>query len=460
MKIGIAVDRQDFFYDIHSLVKSFFPEDEVSVFVKDDPDRDSLDYDRIIPVHIPEYEKRIDGKNLLKRSLYESLSADTGKILPWGTLSGIRPTKIPMKLLHEGRTDDEIRNAMKEKYFVSEGRIDLSIEIAKRERKILEGIPEGWNLYAGIPFCPSICLYCTFSSSPIGAWKEKTRTYLEALIKELEAIREMQAGRKLNTIYIGGGTPTSLSPEELDLLLDRIDALFPTEQLLEYTVEAGRPDSITEDRLKVLRKHPVSRISVNPQTMNRKTLDIIGRRHTAEDTVRAFCMARKAGFENINMDIIMGLPEEGMPEVEHTLSEIEKLKPDSLTVHSLAVKRASRLRTEREEYENLTFRNSEEIMELTRQSAERMGLHPYYLYRQKNMKGNLENTGYAAEGKEGLYNMLIMEETADILAAGAGASTKFVHPDGRIERVVNPKDVRTYLTRIDELIEKKRNGEK
>jgi coproporphyrinogen dehydrogenase HemZ len=208
----------------------------------------------------------------------------------------------------------------------------------------------------------------------------------------------------------------------------------------------------------VLKNHPVSRISVNPQTMNQKTLDIIGRKHTPEDTVRAFEAARQAGFDNINMDIIMGLPDEGIPEVTHTLGEIGKLRPDSLTVHSLAVKRASRLNVEKEEYADLTFRNSEEIMEMTRQSAVSMGLNPYYLYRQKNMKGNLENTGYASEGKEGLYNMLIMEETESILAAGAGASTKFVQADGRISRVVNPKDVRTYISRIDELIGKKRTG--
>jgi coproporphyrinogen dehydrogenase HemZ len=458
MRIGISVDREDFFYDIHSLIKSFCPDDDVFIFRKDDPVKSAEPYDRILSVEIPPYEKRADAKNALKRSLYGRMSEETGKQLPWGTLSGIRPTKIPMKLLNEGKTEEEIRHFMKEMYLVSDGRISLSLEIAKREQKILSGVPEGWNLYVGIPFCPSICLYCTFSSSPISAWKDSVGNYLDALFSELEAIREMQQGRRLNTIYIGGGTPTSLSPEMLEKLLKKIDSLFPTENVLEYTAEAGRPDSISAEKLAVLKNHPVSRISVNPQTMNQKTLDIIGRKHTPEDTVRAFEAARQAGFDNINMDIIMGLPDEGIPEVTHTLGEIGKLRPDSLTVHSLAVKRASRLNVEKEEYADLTFRNSEEIMEMTRQSAVSMGLNPYYLYRQKNMKGNLENTGYASEGKEGLYNMLIMEETESILAAGAGASTKFVQADGRISRVVNPKDVRTYISRIDELIGKKRTG--
>ncbi|NCC44667.1 MAG: coproporphyrinogen dehydrogenase HemZ, partial [Clostridia bacterium] len=227
----------------------------------------------------------------------------------------------------------------------------------------------------------------------------------------------------------------------------------------EYTVEAGRPDSITFEKLQVIRKFPVDRISVNPQTMNQKTLDIIGRKHTVEDTIEIFHMARNMGFSNINMDLIIGLPGEGKEEVAHTLREVEKLHPESLTVHSLALKRATRLNLFKDQYEEMSFDNSREIMEMTEQSAMKMGMGPYYLYRQKNIAGNFENVGYAEVDKAGIYNILIMEEKQTILAAGAGASTKFVFDHGaRIERVENVKDVTQYIQRIDEMLERKRAG--
>lgn len=458
MKVGICTDKTDFFYDIHSLVKSFYPDDEVTIFDQSDTSKNDLPYDLVLPIHIPKYSVRSEAKNKLKRQLYTELEQKTGRTLPWGTLSGIRPTKIPMKLLGEGRTDEEIKTFMEETYFVSDQKIELALEIAKHEQKLLSGYRDGWCLYVDIPFCPSICLYCTFSSSPISAWSTEIDRYLDALEKELTAIRSLQEGQTLHAVYIGGGTPTSLEPENLERLLSMIDRLFETGHLHEYTVEGGRPDSFTKEKLAVLRAHPVSRISVNPQTMNDKTLKLIGRRHTAEDTIRAFYMAREAGFDNINMDLIMGLPEEGIPEVTDTLDEIKKLNPESLTVHSLAVKRASRLNVNKEDYSGLSFHNSQKVMDLCAEAAESMRMHPYYLYRQKNMKGNLENVGCARLGRDGLYNMIIMEETESILAAGAGASTKYVLPDGRIIRVVNPKDVRTYLTHTDELIKKKTNG--
>ena len=237
--------------------------------------------------------------------LMKNVTAENVRVL------GAKGNVLKMRLLlpdghhAEGIAFRSAGELMKEMYLVSEGRISLSLEIAEREQKILSGVPEGWSLYVGIPFCPSICLSCTFSSSPISAWRDSVGSYLDALFRELEAIREMQQGRRLNTIYIGGGTPTSLAPEMLEKLLKKIDSLFPTENVLEYTAEAGRPDSITAEKLTVLKNHPVSRISVNPQTMNQKTLDIIGRKHTPEDAVRAFEAARQAGFDNINMDIIM-----------------------------------------------------------------------------------------------------------------------------------------------------------
>jgi oxygen-independent coproporphyrinogen-3 oxidase len=280
--------------------------------------------------------------------------------------------------------------------------------------------------------------------------------YLEALFKEISYAAGILKNKKLTTVYIGGGTPTTLNEEQLERLLSHIDKHLKPSQTMEYTVEAGRPDSITEDKLKILKAHGVTRISINPQTMEQKTLDLVGRRHTVDEIRDAFALARKAGHDNINMDIIVGLPGERMKEVSYTLEEIRKLKPDSLTVHTLALKRASRLNTENVEYESADYKEASEMVDATALFAEEQGYGPYYLYRQKNMAGNLENIGYAKEGKEGLYNVLIMEEKQTILALGAGAQSKFVfHEENRIERVENVKSLVDYIERIEEMIERK-----
>ena len=283
--------------------------------------------------------------------------------------------------------------------------------------------------------------------------------YLESLFRELAFISGRMSGRRLNTIYVGGGTPTTLEPPQLERLLSFVQEHFSFEHLKEFTVEAGRPDTITEEKLEVLRNHPVTRISINPQTMNQKTLDLIGRKHTVEETVETFHLARRMGFDNINMDLIVGLPGEGQEEVGATLKAVRELDPDSLTVHSLALKRATRLHLFKDQYEDISFENSEEIMRMTKECAMEMGMGPYYLYRQKNIAGNFENVGYAKVDKAGIYNILIMEEKQTIMAAGSGASTKFVFQQGtRIERVENVKDLKNYVERIDEMLERKRKG--
>ena len=283
--------------------------------------------------------------------------------------------------------------------------------------------------------------------------------YLDALCQEIRAVSAMMTGRKLDTVYIGGGTPTTLSPEQLERLLDQVGESFGYDGLEEFTVEAGRPDSIDREKLMTLRKFPVTRISVNPQTMNQITLDLIGRKHTVEETKSAFKEARACGFDNINMDLIAGLPGEDSSMMRHTLEEIRSLAPDSLTIHSLAVKRAARLNIFKDQYQEMTFENSQEIMDMVMKTAYEMGMGPYYLYRQKNMKGNFENVGYAKVDKAGIYNILIMEEKQPIIALGAGGSSKLVFEHGsRIERVENVKDVTNYITRIEEMIERKRAG--
>lgn len=479
--IGISFNQKEFEYDAYTLLKAFFPKEEVQMFYVQEEEVPadleyliSIEYGEQVHIRIQWGDTLLEGqetyeqtedrkirKNKLKQVLYKLLSQLTGQTLPWGNLTGIRPTKIAMGLIESGMSNAQAAEYMRNTYFTSKEKTALAITIANRERELLKDIDyeKGYSLYVGIPFCPSICLYCSFSSSPLQRWKDQVDAYLDALLKELDFISEAMKGRTLDTIYIGGGTPTTLEPEQLERLLEHINARFPVYQVKEYTVEAGRPDSITREKLQAIRKFPVTRISVNPQTMNQATLELIGRRHTVEDTRHAFALARECGFDNINMDIIVGLPGEQKEDVQHTLEEIKKLDPDSLTVHSLAVKRAARLNMFKEQYEEMEFINNQEIMDMAMKYAYECQMGPYYLYRQKNMCGNLENIGYAKVDKAGIYNILIMEEKQSILAAGAGASTKFVFQNGeRIERAENVKDVANYISRIDEMIERKRTG--
>ena len=479
--IGISFNQKEFEYDAYTLVKAFFPKEEVKMFYIQEeqvPDecenRISIEYGEQVVIRLSlggislegreDYDQEEDRKvrkNKLKQVLYKLLSQATGQTLPWGNLTGIRPTKIAMGLIESGMSNAQAAEYMRNTYFTSNEKTALAITIANRERELLKDIDyeNGYSLYVGIPFCPSICLYCSFSSSPLERWRNQVDAYLDALLKELDFIAEAMKDKVLDTIYIGGGTPTTLEPYQIRRLLSHISEKFPVEQVKEYTVEAGRPDSITREKLQALREFPVTRISVNPQTMNQATLDLIGRKHTVEDTRHAFALARECGFDNINMDLIVGLPGEQKEDVQCTLEEIKKLDPDSLTVHSLAVKRAARLNMFKDQYQEMGFINNQEIMHLAMEYAPDCQMGPYYLYRQKNMCGNLENIGYAKVDKAGIYNILIMEEKQSILAAGAGASTKFVFQNGeRIERAENVKDVANYISRIDEMIERKRTG--
>ena len=486
--IRVQLNRRDFEYDVHSLVRAFYPGENVQVYSeipKEEPEElllsvaitftSEADGRTLVTVkfELPDgsmakegsesYDPDIDRKeekNILKRLLYRMLRDHTGEDLPWGNLTGIRPTKIPMALLQAGWKNVDIARYMRETYYTSNEKTALAIAIANREKHILKDIDyeNGYSLYVGIPFCPSICLYCSFSSSPLDIWRDKVDTYLDALCKEIRYAAQEFAGKTLNTVYIGGGTPTTLEPYQLERLLTELEQNFDYSHLLEFTVEAGRPDSITREKLEVLKAHGISRISINPQTMNQKTLDFIGRKHTVEETEKAFALARSLGFDNINMDLIVGLPGEGKDEVEHTMQEVLRLDPDSITVHSLAVKRAARLRLFKDEHKELTFTNNREIMDMTASYAAKGGHSPYYLYRQKNMAGNFENVGYSKEGKAGIYNILIMEEVQSILALGAGGATKMVWEKDRIERIENVKDIRNYIDRIDEMIERKRRG--
>lgn len=475
--IEVIVNRPGFEYDIHSLVKAFFPREDVAVRVREAFGEDAglrmaVEFtdgrvqaelfeegaSREKRDHAIDYADRKETKNHLKRLIYGMLSDYTGQKLPWGSLTGIRPVKIVMQLLEEGKTNAEAAAWMRDRYMASKEKAALSVMIANRERYVLRNIDyaDGYSLYIGIPFCPSTCLYCSFTSYPLSLWEKRMDDYLEALFQELDEVADLFREKKLNTVYIGGGTPTTLSPERMDRLLCKIRALFDTEHLQEYTVEAGRPDSITREKLQVLLDHGIDRISINPQTMKDETLRIIGRRHTVAQTKEAFALAREMGFSHINMDLIIGLPGEGYEDVEHTMQEIAGLAPDSVTVHSLAIKRAARLNLFKETYEEMGLENNMQIMDMTARYCAEMGLSPYYLYRQKNMAGNFENVGYAKVDKAGIYNILMMEEVQTIVACGAGSVSKRVYPNGQIERCENVKDVAQYMERIQEMIGRKR----
>lgn len=472
--INVILSKEEYEYDVYILIKAFFPYEQILIN-KEEFDETGLTIElEFLPsllkgtvkkegLLLYEVTKEAVGegksyKNQAKRVVYQLLKKVTGEELPWGILTGVRPTKLALEPLEEGISEESIRDYFLTEYLCTEEKTQLSLQVAKNELNILTSIDykNSYSIYIGIPFCPTTCLYCSFTSYPIEKCKHMVDDYLKALKKEITYSKNA-LNKKLSTIYVGGGTPTSLSHEHLEELLIHIDTTFDTSKLLEYTVEAGRPDSITEEKLRLLKKYGVTRISINPQSMVQRTLDVIGRKHSVDDVRNVFLKARELGHNNINMDIIIGLPGENKEDVVYTLKEIEKLDPENLTVHTLALKRAARLNLEKDNYKDLTPTDTKEMLYLTSQYAREHNYIPYYLYRQKNMTDNLENTGYSKPGMEGIYNMLIMEEKQTILALGAGALSKFVfHNENRIERVENVKSLNDYVERIDEMIERKK----
>ncbi len=400
-------------------------------------------------------------KRILKRKLFLLLTQYTGKVIPWGILTGIRPVKLVNELMDRKMTQSDILSVLDEDYFVTENKARLLYEVAVNQRDLFtESRENSVSLYIGIPFCPTRCLYCSFSSSTITQYKKMVDVYVDTLLKEIRHTAQLMRAKGLvvESIYIGGGTPTSLNEQRLSRLLRGIEECIDMTNLREYTLEAGRPDTITVEKLKVIKNSRVSRISINPQTMNEKTLVKIGRLHKPEDVVKAFYAARDLGFNNINMDLICGLPGEDVKMFDETLRKIKELNPDSLTVHTMALKRASQLTKEMEKYSLETqYVDSAVMVDMARHCAKEMGLNPYYLYRQKNILGNLENVGYSRTGMECLYNIQIMEERQTILACGAGAVTKVIFPMNRLERSFNVKSVEEYISRIEEMLERKAN---
>ena len=402
-------------------------------------------------------ENKREVSDLIKKSVFIACRKLSDMPTPWGVSTGIRPAKTARMMLDENIPDDEIISYMQSELWVSPEKAKLSLEVAKREKEILDNrLENGISLYIGIPFCPTRCAYCSFISQAKKHNDKFVDQYVLALMREIEFWAELSEKHnlKVETVYFGGGTPTAISPENLNMLLGCVRKNFDLSHTKEYTVEAGRPDTFSLEMLDVLKNNNVGRISINPQTMNQKTLDKIGRRHSVEQTVEAFNMARKYDF-SINADLIAGLPDEMCEDFNYTLNELLKLSPDAITVHTMYLKRAASLISEFEKY-----RFTSEVSDMMRLANDKMksnGYEPYYLYKQKNTLGNLENVGFSKAGHECLYNIYIMEEVHTVLAMGGGASTKMVCGD-RIERIFNPKEAADYINRIDEIIEKKRNN--
>lgn len=399
-------------------------------------------------------------KNQFKKHIYQLVSMQYVCLSKWGTLVGIRPVKIVHELLDRGETVDVIRKIIMDDYLVTPEKIELLIETALRERPHLyPHDPDMISLYICIPFCPTRCLYCSFPSNDLQKKGKLLPIYLDKLIDELDfAIKGIHnIGKKVDCIYVGGGTPTSLDEKQLERLLSRINEHVKLDDIKEFTVEAGRPDTITQRKLEIMKQYGVDRICINPQTMNNQTLITIGRDHEADQIVDIMKMARSVGFKTINMDLIMGLPGETIYDAERTVERIIEMAPENITVHTLAVKRASALNESRENVELAHDFTVETMLERCDARLRAVGHTPYYMYRQKKMIGHLENIGYAIKGHSSLYNMRIMEEKHTIIALGAGAVSKICYPkENRHERVANFKGLEDYINRFDEVLDKKK----
>ncbi len=400
-----------------------------------------------------------DCEMALSLMLFALLCAHTPVRPRWGVLTGVRPVKWVGRLWREGYDDEGVLRTLTERYLVLPEKARLALETARNERSITANAhPLDCSLYVSIPFCPSRCSYCSFVSQATASAHRLIPRYVELLCEELACVGEKvrRNGLRLKTVYFGGGTPSVLSAEQLSVLTDCVAECFDLSGLEEYTVEAGRPDTITREKLRALRRAGITRISINPQTLNDRVLEAIGRRHTAQQALDAFAMAREEGFSDINMDLIAGLPSDTLDSFADTLTRILALRPENLTVHTLSLKRSSTLRTEGYDRDALYRNPAAEMMELAQRSISAAGYEPYYLYRQKNTLGNLENVGFSLEKQFGRYNVYIMEELHTIVAAGAGGVTKLVDlPHNRIRRVFDYKYPSEYIGGFDEMLRRK-----
>ncbi len=402
-------------------------------------------------------------KNGLKGCVFDLLVKVTGKHPKWGAMTGIRPVKLVHEMSGLGLDEEAIRQELLSAYKLHPEKVGLVMRTARVQQPLIDQLGnDKVSVYIHIPFCSTRCLYCSFPSDLIGRVSGKMDAYLECLGKEIAYVMDelLKRGKEVDTIYIGGGTPTVLEHAHLEKLLKQVNELVLSRfAILEYTVEAGRPDSLDRHKLQLMKDYGVSRLSINPQSMNQETLDLVGRSHTVEEIIQVYEMAREIGFDCINMDVILGLPGETAEHMTRTMEGIAALKPENITVHTLAMKRASVFKESFQQYDISRKGLAEEMAAVCKEWIDKQGMEPYYLYRQKYMLDHLENVGYGLPGNECLYNIQFMHEKRDIWAFGAGASSKIYHPEeDRLERVGNVKNLDEYLARVDEMIERKQKA--
>ncbi len=405
---------------------------------------------------LPAVPETAEQEFQLCRMLWQGLQKLTGYQPPWGMLTGIRPVRKVLDALGQGMPPGQVCEMLKQKYQISDRKIKLALDTALVQQAVLPHSPREIGLYLSIPFCPTRCSYCSFVSHSVASAKNLIPEYVQKLCEEIKILGNLIQNYALSvqSVYIGGGTPTAVSAGQLRQIMQTVQEFINLEHIREYTVEAGRPDTMTEEKLQVIREMQADRISVNPQTLRNSVLQKTGRCHTAEQAVEAFRLARKLGFANINMDLIAGLPSDTEQGFADTLRKVMELHPESITVHTLTVKRAGNLYHDTA-YQKIEIPAVEKMTELSARLLPAAGWRPYYLYRQKNTVGNLENVGYALPGKENLYNILIMDDRQTILGAGCGASSKIILPGQKITRVMNYKFPYEYIGRFDELMAKK-----
>ena len=395
-------------------------------------------------------------RQALQQSYYLAAKELLDATPAWGALAGVRPTKLTTKHLLEGGTEKSADKLMKDTYFVTEARRKLAIECSKSTVNAVNLLqPEDISLYVGIPFCPTRCTYCSFVSRTIGKKTELLNPYLEALLKEIKVSGKLLAdsGKTLRTIYIGGGTPTSLSSPQMAYLMDAIRDNFDLSRCIEFTVEGGRPDTLDAEKLKTIASHGADRMSINPQTMEDHVLRACGRPHKAEDVVRAYREAVDAGFKAINMDLIAGLPQDTVEGFRRSLDAVAALDPANITVHTLALKKGADLFEKRTQLPS--FEEAAQMVRYANETLRGLGYEPYYLYRQKYMSGSFENVGWSKDGLDCLYNIYMMEEVHTILSLGGGGMNKVNFPDGSLRRFHNPKFPEQYIEMLPSVLQQK-----
>lgn len=479
----LRIFGHDFHYECESLCRVYFPNEKINIVYGDDGEDEKavitryskteegsrieveaviVDDKKSLTAEVVADKSEIRDKSELRmcQLIFEALSGITGYTPPWGVQTGVRPSKLMLRLIDETGEEEALRY-FKEDLLVSEEKTALAYTVAKAEEKII-GLSKdnSFSLYVSIPFCPSRCSYCSFVSHSIDNANAKRilPEYLDKLAEEIEITGEIatELDLRLESIYFGGGTPGVLEAPQMDRLLGAIEKSFDLSALREYTVEVGRPDTVTPEKLRILKLHNVGRISINPQTFNQSTLDEIGRKHSVEQSVKAYQLAKAYGFDSVNMDLIAGLPGESFEDFRSSVDTAISLSPENITVHTLALKRSSNLGASGAEVSG--GNTAKKMLEYASERLGKSRYAPYYMYRQSKCVGNLENVGWCKEGKDCLYNVFMMEECHTVLAVGAGAVTKLCEPGTtNVERIFNYKYPYEYISGFDKIIERK-NG--